>query len=52
MAVKNGMKSKRIREFRLLCILQLRYTLPGEDAALVSLHGRWQNWIYEAEHHA
>lgn len=23
-----------------------------EDAALVSLHGRWQNWIYEAEHHA
>ena len=29
MAVKNGMKSKGFREFRLLCILQLRYTLPG-----------------------
>ena len=51
MAVKNGMKSKAIPEFRLLCILQLRHT-SWEDAALVSLHGRWQNWIYEAEHHA
>lgn len=26
--------------------------ISWEDAALVSLHGRWQNWIYEVEHHA
>lgn len=23
-----------------------------EDAALVSLHGRWQNWIHEVRHHS
>lgn len=47
-----GYEVKRIPGISSVVYLAAALHVSWEDAALVSLHGRWQNWIYEVVHNA
>lgn len=47
-----GYELRRVPGISSVVYLAAALHVSWEDAALVSLHGRWQNWIYEVVHNA